>query len=119
MNYYNKITNFIVREGRCQYVENEYHEKGVDSLVIIDLMETMLLDHQPKVNKIILLACDTDFVPAIEKLRKNGYEVILFHYTDKKRGSKFSMSNHLEVSCNRCILLERDHLLKSLYVSKK
>jgi len=116
MNQYKKIKNFEVREGRCQKINDKYHEKGVDTLVTMDLVKTGYVE---EVNTIILVACDTDYVPVINELRRKGIKVILFHYTDRVRNSKFSLSNHLENACDQCILLSKSLFEKSVYVSNK
>jgi len=68
-----------IREGRCQRLKIDgkftYGQKGVDALVIIDLM-SVPLEHKD-VKKIILIANDSDFVPVVEKLKQLGIEVIL------------------------------------------
>ena len=111
MNYYRKKKNFEIREGRCQKIKDKYHEKGVDTLLIMDLMETA---HKNKVKNVILVTSDTDYVPVIEEIReKHGFNVYLFHYTDKIRGSKFSLSNHLESSCTESVPLTKEHFEKS------
>ncbi|MEK6961448.1 MAG: NYN domain-containing protein [Nanoarchaeota archaeon] len=103
-----KIPGFSVREGRCQFVEGEYHQKGVDTLVTMDLMSAAM---QKSVRKIILIACDTDFVPVLNHLRQHHeFEIILYYYTDRERGSSFSMSNHILTACDKCVPLNRAHL---------
>ena len=86
-----------IREGRCQRIINkkkiEYHQKGVDTFLTMDLM-TVPIKHQ-KIKKIILTACDSDFVPVIKNLDDLGIKTILFTYFDKKRWSNFSTSNEL------------------------
>jgi len=115
MNYYRKNPCFFVREGRCQFVDGNYKEKGVDTLMIMDLMKAK---DKKDITSIILLACDTDFVPIIKELRKSGKEIILFHYSDRIRGSNFSMSNHLQTICDKCVLLNQDIFSKSLFRPK-
>jgi len=85
------------REGRCPRLKVDgkyiYNQKGVDILLVIDLMR---FDKKfPNVKKIILVACDSDFVPAIEQLKSEGAEVILYTYFDRKRDSQFSRYNEL------------------------
>lgn len=87
-----------VREGRCQRILNEegkfdYCQKGVDALIILDMYDSK--EDYPNIKKIILIASDSDFVPVIERMKKKGIEIILYTYFDRKRGSKFSTSNHL------------------------
>lgn len=79
-------------------------EKGVDTLLTMDLMAL------PKdIKKIILVACDSDYVPIIAELKARGVEVILYHYTDRVRGSRFSTSNHLTQACSHVFQLKYDH----------
>ena len=49
----------------------------------------------PAINKIILIASDSDFVPVIERMKSKGIKIILYTYFDRIRSSKFSTSNHL------------------------
>ncbi|MBU2052700.1 MAG: NYN domain-containing protein [Nanoarchaeota archaeon] len=97
------------REGRCQRLKIdskfEYKQKAVDILLARDLMNIHF--SFPEINKIILVSSDTDFVPIIDDLVKKGIEVILLTYFDKKRGSPFSLSNHLFKACSRYIKLTK------------
>jgi uncharacterized LabA/DUF88 family protein len=87
-----------LREGRCQkFVDSDgiedFCQKGVDALVIIDMYDSK--DNYPSVKKIILIASDSDFVPPIERMKQKGFEVIVYTYFDRIRNSKFSTSNQL------------------------
>jgi len=97
-----------VREGRCQKDrDGAYHQKGVDTLLTMDLLKTA---QKRKVGTIILLTADTDFVPIIEEIRKDHkIKVILAYFTDRKRKSAFSLSNHLWDVCDDLILIKKDH----------
>ncbi len=106
-----RIQDFVVREGRCQKVDGEYKQKGVDTWLTMDLLTTST---SKPVTTIILLACDTDFVPILNQVRGNGIEVILFYYSDFRRHSKFSMSNHILTACDKCVLLDRSHFDQSM-----
>jgi uncharacterized LabA/DUF88 family protein len=96
---------FVIREGRVQRLINkdgkeEYAQKGVDALAIIDLSSLPI--KFPKIRSIVLVACDTDFCPVIEHLQSFGIQVILYTYYEKKRDSKFSTSHHL-IDCCKCV----------------
>lgn len=111
MNRYRRIPGFNIREGRCQKINEKYHEKGVDTLFTMDLIKT---GHEDDIKNVILVACDTDYVPVIKEIRKeNKISVYLFHHTDRIRNSKFSLSNHLESSCDECIPLTKEHFERS------
>jgi uncharacterized LabA/DUF88 family protein len=111
INHLKRFPNFTVREGRCQKVEGEFHQKGVDTLFTMDLFEAC---KNKDIKTIIVLTCDTDFVPILNKLRESGIRVILYYFNDFKRGSKFSMSNHLHTACDVNRLLTMDHFQRSL-----
>jgi uncharacterized LabA/DUF88 family protein len=87
-----------LREGRCQKTinkqsEEDFCQKGVDALIIMDMYDVREI--YPDIKQIILIASDSDFVPVIERMKQKGIEVIIYTYFDRKRGSKFSTSNHL------------------------
>jgi len=97
-----------IREGRCQRLKIEgrfiYKQKGVDILVSMDLME--VINKYPKIKKIILIACDSDFVPVIKNIQEKGIKVILYTYFNRKRNSPFSRYNELLNICSKWAKLE-------------
>jgi uncharacterized LabA/DUF88 family protein len=102
-----KIPDFCFREGRCQKVEGEYNEKGVDTLITMDLMELCRLK---TIRNILILTCDTDFVPILNKVRNEfNINVILVYFTDYQRNGIFSMSNHLWTACDKKFLINKSH----------
>lgn len=87
-----------LREGRCQKIindrgEEEFYQKGIDALIILDMYD--IKESYPNINKIILIASDSDFVPVIERMKQKGFEIIVYTYFDRERHSRFSTSNHL------------------------
>lgn len=122
------IPEINIREGRLQKIsDSEYSQKGVDTKLTLDLME---IAQKKEVEKVILLACDTDFVPIIEKVTDEyGLKVILAYFFTKKRKDIFSMSNYIMDSCEEKILIRRDHfkspqakaskMFKELYKRKR
>ena len=107
-----KNKDITIREGRCQRLKDEngefeYHQKGVDTLLTIDLGH--IKDDFPNIKKIVLVSSDTDFCPAIKDIRnRDKIEVILYTYFDRKRKSKFSLSNELINCCSRCFKLTKE-----------
>ncbi|MEK6873476.1 MAG: NYN domain-containing protein [Nanoarchaeota archaeon] len=104
-----------IREGRCQRLKIDgkfiYNQKGVDSLVIIDLM-SISFDYK-NIKRVILLANDSDFVPVVEKLKELNIEVILYTYYSKKRESSFSRSNELLNIVTRYVRLTKEDFVDS------
>ncbi len=92
-----------IREGRCQKIGNEYFQKGVDTLMTMDLVGAK--GHYPDVHSVVVITSDTDFVPVLRAIREDGIKVVLCYYNDYIRHSRFSMSNHLLTVCDRSILL--------------
>ncbi len=100
-----------LREGRCQKYINiegkeDFCQKGVDALIIMDLYD--ISENYPYVKKIILIASDSDFVPVIERMKKKGFEIILYTYFDRERRSRFSTSNHLLKMASKWIKLTKE-----------
>tara|TARA_Y100000310_G_C20672979_1_gene811305 strand:- start:82 stop:693 length:612 start_codon:yes stop_codon:yes gene_type:complete len=99
-----------IREGRCQRLKiNDkfiYKQKAVDSLMIIDLMRIPI--NYVNIRKIILIASDSDFVPAVNSLRELCIKTILYTYYEKgKRGSLLSTSNEFIKSVFKYVLLSK------------
>jgi len=100
--------DFTILEGRCQRTKNKdgkfkYRQKGVDTVLTMAL-SSFRADF-PAIKKIILIACDSDFVPVIKMLKDKSIEVILFSYYERKRDTDFSRSHHLMDVCSECIQL--------------
>lgn len=107
-----KNQEITIREGRVQKIINEkgeieFKQKGVDTLLTIDVSH--IKEDYPYIKKIILVSSDTDFCPIIKDIKKRyGIDVILFSYFDKKRKSKFSLSNELLKCCLKYINLTKE-----------
>ncbi len=101
-----------IREGRLQKIGEKFTQKGVDTLLTMDLCREPLIR---KTKSIILVAADTDFVPVLNQIRAEmGIRVILFYFTDHIRKSQFSMSNHLLTACDKKVLItEMDFIPKN------
>jgi uncharacterized LabA/DUF88 family protein len=69
----------------------------------------------PTIKRIILIACDSDFVPVIKMLREKGIEVILYTYYERKRDTDFSRSHHLIDACDRTYYLNKEDFKKSKF----
>ena len=106
-----KKNNLIkIEEGRVQKVRDsdgkvKYTQKGVDTLLIMRL-SFVPIDFS-NIKKIVLVSSDTDFCPVIEELKAKNIEVILYSYNERKRDTKFSISNHLIRCCSKYIKLSK------------
>ncbi len=107
-----KNKDVTIRQGRCQKIINEgvdeFHQKGVDALMVSDMVSTPV--KFPSIKKIILVTSDTDFCPIIDDIEKLGIKVLLYTYYEKKRKSKFSVSHHLIDCCENVNYLTKKDL---------
>lgn len=99
---FEKNKEVTIRQGRCQRIISdkgkiEYHQKGVDALMVSDMVSVPI--KFPDIKKITLITSDTDFCPIIGDINKLGIKVILYTYYERKRESKFSVSHHLIDCC--------------------
>lgn len=109
--------DIIVREGRLQKIDDAFQQKGVDTLLTMDLMK--LQNNKDKVKAAVLLTSDTDFVPVLNDLMDTGIGIYLYYYNDFKRSSQFSMSNHLLTACNESCLITKELLESCEYVVRR
>lgn len=98
----------IVREGRCQRIGTTYTQKGVDTLLTIDLIRIQ----QKHVNArtALVLTADTDFVPAIHAATIDGIDVVLVYARERARTSRLNLSNALLAACPNRIRITRTML---------
>jgi len=104
-----KEVGIIVREGRCQKIDNTFQQKGVDTLLTIDLSR---IPKKGGISDVIVLTSDTDFVPIIKDLSEDGINVILAYFTDRKRKSGLSLSNHLWKACKDKIKIKKEYFFE-------
>jgi len=112
INKLKKHSDITIREGRLQKQKNEFIQKGVDTLLTMDLNNEPI---DRGIKTIIVLAGDTDFVPIFNSIRKKyNIKIILYYFSDMKRKSIFSMSNHILTACSSKQLLTKDFFTKNL-----
>jgi uncharacterized LabA/DUF88 family protein len=108
-----KKKDFIeVREGRVQRLINskneiEFHQKGVDTLMTLDL--AFVRDRFENI-EVMLITSDTDFCPVINELVQRGIKVNLLTYNERKKRSDFLLSHHLVKSCSSVEYLKKEDL---------
>jgi uncharacterized LabA/DUF88 family protein len=65
------------------------------------------------IKKIVLIACDSDFVPVVKRLEEHGIKTILYTYYQKSRDENFSTSNQLVKSVWKYTILTKDDFDKA------
>ncbi len=108
-----QLKRFQVREGRLSkiYDENKkpiYIQKGVDVLLAIDMIKLIL---KGAIQRVIILACDSDFVPVVRAIREEGAIVELYHFTEGE--DSFRSSRYLIDEVDECFELSKELLEKS------
>ncbi len=78
---FEKNKDVEIKQGRCQKIikqdgKIDYHQKGVDALMVSDMVSVPI--KFPKIKKIILVTSDTDFCPIIKDIEKLNIKVILY-----------------------------------------
>jgi uncharacterized LabA/DUF88 family protein len=80
LNFLKLQDSFEIKLGRLEKRGESFEQKMVDVLLSIDLVE---LSAKSKIDTAILIAGDSDFVPAVKKAKDNGVRVILCCSADK------------------------------------
>jgi len=80
-NFLKKQDNFEIKLGRTEKRGTEFEQKMVDVLLSIDLVE---LSARSQIDTAILVAGDSDFVPAVKKAKYNGVRIVLVCSADKR-----------------------------------
>ncbi len=82
-----QLPKFEVREGRCARYWNkdaskwDFEQKRVDVLFSVDLVR---LASKGKLERVILLTGDSDFLPAVSVAKDEGVQVRLLHSPNRK-----------------------------------
>lgn len=75
-----RLPRYEVREGRLAKRGAEFEQKGIDTLLSIDLVN---LAASGKISDAVLLAGDSDFLPAVKVAKDHGVNIFLYHSRDK------------------------------------
>ena len=72
-----RLPRFEVKLGKLQLIGDKFKQKMIDVLMSLDIVDISFEKH---VDYIILVAGDSDFVPAIKKAKDYGVVVHLFYH---------------------------------------
>lgn len=107
-----KHANLKIKLGRLQKVWDpdckkfEFNQKGVDMQIGVDIVQ---LSMQKKVDKIILIASDSDFVYSIEKAKEVGVKTVLAYFP------KFAINDSLLDAVDEVIEIDDTFLSRIIY----
>jgi uncharacterized LabA/DUF88 family protein len=69
-----------VKEGKLAKRGTDFEQKGIDTLLSIDLVN---LSATGKISEAVLIAGDSDFIPAIKVAKDHGVNIFLYHDKDR------------------------------------
>ncbi len=102
-----KQDNFEIKLGRTEKRGNEFEQKMVDVLLSIDLVE---LSAKSNIDTAILVAGDSDLVPAVKKAKFNAVKIILFYPSDKNE-----YHEELWVAADKRIVMDPEFMKECSY----
>lgn len=89
-----RLPRFSVKRGRLQFINGVFKQKMVDVHMSLDLVD-MSFDNQ--IQHAIIVAGDSDFIPAIERAKNHGTIVHLFYHPDTVHHQLLDMVDELHV----------------------
>lgn len=98
-----RLPRFQVRLGKLEYRGSKHDgspifaQKRVDILLGVDMVE---LSATRQINRAILVAGDSDFLPAIEVVKRHGVLTVLWHGTRGGHGRQSTCHNDLWDMCD-------------------
>ncbi len=81
-----RLPRYEVKEGRLAKRGTDYEQKGIDTLLSIDLVN---LAASGKISDAVLLAGDSDFIPAVKVAKSHGVNIFLYHSADRREYHNF------------------------------
>lgn len=102
-----QIKQLQLREGRLIRTYDEagkpfFIQKGVDVLLAIDMLKLAL---KGAIQQVIIVASDSDFIPAVRALKDEGIMVHIYYYNDRD----FGFSRELVSECDDRHELTKEH----------
>jgi uncharacterized LabA/DUF88 family protein len=72
-----RLPRFEVKLGKLQLIGNQFRQKMIDVLMSLDIAT---MSYEKQISHVILIAGDSDFVPAIRKAKSYGSIVHLYYH---------------------------------------
>ena len=100
----NLLDRFEIRSGKLQGNAEGFRQKQVDILLAIEMIKLALKN---KIQHIILITGDSDFVPAVQYVKEEGVMVHLRH-AEKTYSKELSQTCDTSRQLSRAVLIEFD-----------
>ena len=72
-----RLPRFEVKLGKLQLIGNQFKQKMIDVLMSLDITN---MSYENQIQHAILIAGDSDFIPAIKRARDYGIIVHLYYH---------------------------------------
>lgn len=72
-----RLSRFEVKLGKLQLIGNQFKQKMIDVLMSLDIT---IMCYKNQIQHIILIAGDSDFIPAVKKAKDCGIVVHLYYH---------------------------------------
>ena len=82
--------NFKIKKGYLMQNDGQYHEKGVDVQLAVDLL---IGAYENFYDRAIVVSSDTDLIPAMQKVKKLGKEIEYIGFSHQPSRALFSYVN--------------------------
>lgn len=92
------IPRFTLRQGKLERREGDFKQKRVDIMMAIDLVT---LSYRDQIQSAIIVAGDSDLIPAIERAKNNGTIIYLYYHPK-------SVHNELLNACDERIPMDNN-----------
>jgi uncharacterized LabA/DUF88 family protein len=99
-----RLPRFEVKLGKLQLIGNQFRQKMIDILISLDITN-MAFERQ--IEHVIIIAGDSDFVPAIKKAKNYGSIVHLYYHPS-------SIHNELLDEVDECHKIDNELINKCL-----
>lgn len=119
-----KLPDFEVRLGKLAPFYDRasgqvrLRQKGVDVQLAVDMV-AISWDPARKVDKIILVAGDGDFEPAVNYVRSLGRKVVLYHSGRRNKDGTKKYADALRVACDECHFLDYDLMAGCFFAGRR
>ncbi len=87
-----RLPRFEIKLGRLQLIGNQFRQKMVDVLMSLDIVD-MCFDNQ--IQHAVLIAGDSDFIPAIKKAKDCGAIIHLYYHPSSVQNEILDMVDEL------------------------
>lgn len=90
----------IIKKGYMLKDKFDYHEKGVDVRIAVDILRGAIKNEY---HRCFIISSDTDLIPAILDAKKEGKKIVYVGFENFK-------SNALKANCTKTVLITKKML---------